>query len=73
MASNVVPLELVEVGENYRIDGDKILEAAKGQKWHRMAVIGQLESGEMYIACTANAGEMLILMETAKHDIVFGK
>lgn len=70
--SNVVPLELVEVGENYRIDGDQILEEAKGQKWHRMMVIGQLEGGEIYIAGSANAGESLILMEMAKHDIVFG-
>lgn len=68
--SNVVELKLVEVGENVRLDADKVLEAAKGKKFHRLAIIGELEDGEMYVAGTANAGETLVLMEMAKRVIV---
>jgi len=71
--SNVVDLKLVEVGENARLDPDKILEAAKGKMFGRLAIIGDLEDGSTYVAGTANAGETLVLMERAKHVICFGK
>jgi hypothetical protein len=68
--TNVVELKLVEVGDGVRLDADKILEAAKGNKFDRLAIIGQLEDGEMYVAGTANAGETLVLLELAKRVIV---
>lgn len=68
--TNVVELKLVEVGENVRLDADKILEAAKGKKFDRLAIIGELEDGEIYVAGNANAGETLVLMEMAKRVIV---
>jgi len=68
--TNVVELKLVEVGEGFRFEADKLLEGAKDQKFSRMAIIGQLEDGEMYVAGTANAGETLMLMEMAKKVIV---
>ena len=68
--SNVVELKLVEVGEGFRFEAEKILEAAKGQKFDRLAILGQLEDGELYVAATANAGETLVLMEMAKRVIV---
>ena len=72
MTAEVIRLVPDEVGVAYRIDGDQILEKAKGQKWHRMCVIGQDEDGELYLAGTANAGETMILLERARHFIAFG-
>lgn len=71
--TNVVELQLVSFSEDLRLDADKILEAAKGQSFGRLAIIGDLPDGTTYIAGTANAGETLILMEQAKHVICFGK
>jgi len=65
-------LEPVTVGENYRFDADFILEAAKGRPFDRLAVIGELENGEIWVSGTANAGETLVLLELAKHKVVFG-
>lgn len=70
--SNVVKLQLVEVGEGFRFDNDTILDAAKGQEFTSLAIIGGYADGSTYIAGTANAGETLILMERAKQKIVFG-
>jgi hypothetical protein len=69
----VTELKLVEVGEGFRFEAEKILDGAKGNVFERMAVVGRLESGELYVAGTANAGEMLVLLEQARHFIVFGK
>lgn len=70
--TNVVDLKLIEVGSGYRFDAEKLLEAAKAHAFERMAIIGRLESGELYVSGTANAGETMILIEQAKHMIVFG-
>lgn len=61
------------VGAGYRFDNDEILEAAKGKKFGRLVVIGDLEDGGLYVAGTANAGETMILLELAKSYIVTGK
>ena len=71
--SNVVKLELVEVGEDFRFDPDYILEAAKGNAFTRVSVIGELPDGTVFISGSANAGETLILIERAKHLIIFGE
>ena len=60
------------VGEGYRFDPDVILEAAKGNDFPLLAIIAQNPDGSMYVAGNANAGETLILMEKAKHQICFG-
>lgn len=70
---NVVKLDLVSVGEGYRLEADTLLDGAKEYAFERMCIIGKLEDGSMYIAGTANAGETLILMEWAKHDLLFGE
>lgn len=72
MSENVVKFEPVEVGENYRFDPDEMLEAAKGQGFTTFAIIGECEDGSFWVSGSANAGETLILMEKAKHQIVFG-
>ena len=70
--SNVVKFEPVVVGEGYRFDADEILEAAKGKGFETVVVLGQLEDGSYWVSGSANAGETLLLMERAKHAIVFG-
>ncbi len=71
--SNVVQIapRLTEVGAGYREDPDTMLEAAKGQGFRTLAIIGELEDDTIWISGSANAGETLILMERAKHDLVF--
>lgn len=61
------------VGEGYRFDPDQILEAAKGQGYTNILIIGELESGELWVSSAANAGEAMILMEKAKRQICFGE
>lgn len=73
MSENVVKLELVEVGEGFRFEADNILDAAKGQPFTTIAVLGQLEDGTVWISGNANAGETLVLMERAKRVVVFGE
>lgn len=72
MTDNVHKLELVEVGEDFRFDADDILEAAKGKDFARVSVIGELPDGSIWVSGSANAGETLVLMELAKHQIIFG-
>lgn len=71
--SNVVKLEPVEIGEGYRFDADAILEAAKGAGFTRLAILGDLEDGSVWVSGNANAGEILVLMEMAKRQLVFGE
>ena len=68
----VVKLELVEVGEGFRFDPDELLEAAKGQAFTNLAILAQREDGSIWISASANAGETLILLELAKHQMLHG-
>lgn len=72
MAAEVVKLELVEVGEGFRFEPDALLEAAKGQGFTRLAILGEQPDGKIWVSGSANAGETMILMELAKHQIVHG-
>lgn len=68
--SNVVKFDPVVVGEGYRFDADEILEAAKGQEFTNLAIIGELPDGEIWFSGMANAGETLILIERAKLKVI---
>lgn len=70
--ADVLKFEPVVVGDGYRFDSDAILEAAKGKGFATLAILGELEDGSQWISSTANAGEAIILMERAKHDLIFG-
>ncbi len=70
--ADVVKFEPTVVGEDYRFDPDEILEAAKGQGFTELVVIGTLPDGTHWASGNCNAGEALILMERAKHDLIFG-
>ena len=69
----VVGFQPRTVGSGYRFDPDQILEEAKGQGFTNILVIGEQEDGELWVSSAANAGEALVLMERAKHQIVFGE
>lgn len=69
--ADVIEFKPEVVGDGYRFDPDEILEAAKGAKFETLAVIGQLETGELWVSGNANAGETLVLIERAKHCIIF--
>lgn len=73
MTAEIIELIPEVVGEGYRFDSEKILDAAKEYKFDRLMIVGELEDGSMYCAGTANAGETLILLERAKHSIIFGE
>jgi hypothetical protein len=73
MTDNVTKLTLVEVGEDVRFDADAILEAAKGKDFARVCVLGELPDGSIWVSGSANAGETIVLMELAKHQIIFGE
>lgn len=72
MADNVVKFQPQVVGDGYRFDPDEVLEAAKGQEFATMVILGVLVDGTLWVTGNANAGETLILMEQAKHALVFG-
>lgn len=72
MSDNVHKLQLVQVGEDFRFDPDVILEAAKGKGFVRLAILAELPDGSTWVSGSSNAGETLVLMELAKHEIIFG-
>jgi hypothetical protein len=73
MTATVLEFKPEAVGDNYRIDTDQILNAAIGTKFARLAILGETDDGEIYVAGSANAGETLVLMELAKYRIVRGE
>lgn len=70
--ADVVAFQPVLVGDGYRIDADAVLDEAKEHEFNRLAVLGELSDGTLYLAGTANAGETMILLELAKHHLLFG-
>lgn len=72
MSDKVHKLRPVEVGEGYRFDPDEILEAAKGKAFERVVILGELPDGTLWISGSANLGESIVLIELAKHDLLFG-
>jgi hypothetical protein len=72
MSDNVLKFEPTLVGEGFRFDADQILEEAKGRGFTNVLIIADTEDGELWVSSAANAGEALVLMEKAKHKIVFG-
>lgn len=72
MTAKVLKFDPVIVGEGFRFDPDELLEAAKGQGFVTLAILGATEDGSFWVSGNANAGETLVLMERAKAVIVFG-
>jgi hypothetical protein len=72
MSDKVVNFSPVEVGSNYRFEPDDLLEAAKGIGFTTLVILGELEDGSQWVSGSANAGETLIMIERAKHTLIFG-
>lgn len=72
MSAKVLKFEPQVVGEGFRFDPDEILEGAKGAGFANLVIVGEYEDGEIYIAGASNAGESIILMERAKHQLIHG-
>lgn len=72
MSENVVKMQPENIGESYRFDADEILEYAKGNDFKALAILAELPDGSLWVSGNANAGETMILMEKAKHRIVWG-
>ena len=70
--SEVVRLVPQEISAGFRFDSDAALERMKGKTYSRLLIIGDFEDGSRAIEGNCNSGEALVLMERAKHDIVFG-
>jgi hypothetical protein len=73
MKSRVVEFKPASIGSGFRFDTDEILEMAKGRSFITFSIIGELEDGTIWTEGNANVGETLVLMERAKHHLVFGE
>jgi ligand-binding sensor domain-containing protein len=71
--SKIAKFEPKVVGEGYRFDPDEILESAKGEEFSTVCVIGHYPDGRLWISGSANAGETMMLLELAKHHLLFGE
>ena len=72
MTAEIVQLNPETVGDEYRFDPDQVLEDSKRQGFVTLVVLAQNEDGDIWITGNANVGETLVLMERAKHHLVFG-
>lgn len=70
--ADVVKFQPVDVGEGFRFDPDEVLEAAKGAGFTTLVILGELEDGSQWVSGSANAGETVIMIERAKHSLIFG-
>lgn len=64
---------LEEVGDNYRRDPDEMLEAAKGEDFTNLIILGQYRDGSLFVSGISNVGMALVMMELAKHQLVHGE
>lgn len=71
MSEKVIRLVPNEVGEGYRFEADEILEKANGKGFTLVAVLGQLPDGTVWVSASGNLGETMVLMEMAKHTVLF--
>lgn len=72
MTADIRKLQPLSIGEGYRFDPDEILDAAKGQGFSELVILGTLPSGERWVSGNCNAGASLILMERAKLEMIGG-
>lgn len=71
MSEKVIRLVPNGVGEGYRFEADEILEKAKGKGFTLVAVLGKLPDGTVWVSASGNLGETMVLMEMAKHTVLF--
>lgn len=72
MSDNVLRLVPDLIGEDVDLGAKNVLEEAVEFGLDTVVVIGETEDGEIYVAGSRNAGTSLVLIERAKHKLVFG-
>ena len=72
MTADICKLQPVSIGDGFRFDPDEILDAAKGQGFSELVILGTLPNGERWVSGNCNAGEALILMERANLEMIWG-
>jgi hypothetical protein len=72
MNEKVVKLVPKEVGAEFRFDADEMLESFKGRSFTRLLLIAEYEDGTAETQGNCNTGEAIVLIERAKHELIFG-
>lgn len=72
MSDNVLRMVPDLIGEDVDLGVKNVLEEAVEFGLDTVVVIGETEDGEIYVAGSHNAGASLVLIERAKHKLVFG-
>ena len=60
--SKVTHLSVIEAGEGFKADPDKILEGATGQGLTDVLICGYLPDGAMWLSSSCGDSETLMLM-----------
>ncbi len=71
-SAKIVPLRLVEIGDDRRVRARTVLKDAKRQKLDEVLVIGRDDSGELWAASSLNAGQSLWLLEKLRERLLEG-
>lgn len=71
MTATVVKLQPVSIGDGYRFDHGDMLESAKERETRTLLIIGEDNQGNVWLDGSANIGELLLLVERAKHSLIF--
>lgn len=68
---NILRFTPKEVGENFVVECDNVLEAAKGQL-AEVVIVGTTPDGENYVASSHGMAKTIFLMEYAKYLLLSG-
>lgn len=71
-APKVIPIGLVEIGDDRRIEAKKVLKDAKRERLDEVLVIGRTDDGEMWARSSLNAGQSLWLLEKLRERLLDG-
>lgn len=72
MSAEILKFEPTIVGGGATISPDEVMDAAKEIGLTTLVLTGETADGNIYIAGTISAGDAVMLLEKAKHGIIFG-
>lgn len=73
MTDNVIKLVPDSVGEAYEVQVVDVLDGAAQEGLIMVGVIGYDADGGLFVAGSHSDGELVMLLERAKHYILFGE
>jgi hypothetical protein len=73
MTDNVIQLVPDSVGEAYEVQVVDVLDGAAAEGLTMVGVIGYDADGGLFVAGSHGDGELIMLLERAKHYILFGE